>query len=65
MAKKQKILLQAGADRRYFDAEHAARVLSMKNNGGWHLPEDSTYKLQEDGTFARRNKGGLDKPAES
>lgn len=41
---------------REFDFEHANRLLAMKPNGGWHLPEDSEYQFSvENGLERRRN----------
>lgn len=38
-----------------FTADHAERILRMKNSG-WHLPEESDYELK-DGIITRRDKG--------
>ena len=41
---------------REFDIEHANRLLGMKPNGGWHLPEDSDFQFStENGIERRRN----------
>lgn len=40
-----------------FDIQHAEKLLSMRNNGGWILPEDSKYQFDiENGLTAKRNK---------
>lgn len=28
--------------------EHAEKLLAMENNGGWQLPENSTYEFDKD-----------------
>jgi hypothetical protein len=39
-----------------FDADHAERLLLMKNNGGWHLPSDSKFEFdKENGIRYRRD----------
>lgn len=41
---------------RDFDFEQANRLLGMKPNGGWHLPDDSEYQFSvENGLERRRN----------
>lgn len=35
--------------------EHAERLLSMENNGGWVLPENTQFNYV-DGSLVRRNK---------
>jgi hypothetical protein len=40
---------------RQFEVSHAERLLAMPNNGGWHLPEDSSYEYKN-GSISRRNK---------
>lgn len=41
--------------RQSFVADHAERLLRLKDNGGWQLPEDSEYDFN-DGTISRRCK---------
>lgn len=36
-----------------FSFEHAERLLSMKKNGGWTLPEDSKYQFTDHGLELR------------
>ena len=38
-----------------FAVDHAERILAMRDSG-WALPEDSEYKLGEDGTLNRGSK---------
>lgn len=38
------------------DKEHAQRLLTMSNNGGWKLPKDSLYKLGKDGIINKSSK---------
>ena len=41
---------------RDFDFEQANRLLAMKPNGGWHLPEDSDFRFSlENGLEHRGN----------
>lgn len=54
MAKAKTVVLRDTANgvNREFDQDHAVRILQMKNNGGWVLPENSPYKFnQKDGIF--------------
>lgn len=41
--------------KRDFAIEHAERLLSLANNGGWQLPENSPF-VYSNGTIERRNK---------
>lgn len=50
------ITLQVGDRLQDFEISHAERILRMPNNGGWRLPEDSNYQLDEHGINIRRNK---------
>ena len=41
---------------REFDYEQANRLLAMRPNGGWRLPDDSEYQFSvENGLERRRN----------
>lgn len=41
---------------RAFGIPHAERLLAMRNNGGWELPEDSPYVYSpENGLTARKD----------
>ena len=41
---------------REFDIEQANRLLAMRKNGGWRLPEDSKFEYKEGyGIDYRRN----------
>lgn len=39
---------------RDFDFEQASRLLAMKPNGGWHLPENSEYQFSVENGLERR-----------
>lgn len=40
-----------------FEASHAERILRMRNNGGWELPEDSRFEFdRENGITYKRHK---------
>lgn len=43
---------------RRFEPRHAERLLKMKDNGGWRLPDNSAYEITSDGTVRRRHKEG-------
>lgn len=47
MGKKRVNMVTLATDKgsREFEINHAERLLRMKNNGGWKLPEDSQYKF--------------------
>ena len=49
---------------RDFEFEHANRLLSMRDNGGWHLPKDSEFQLVEGNGLERRTNKRKDKRAE-
>ena len=57
MAKETKVglLCEATGTVTEFGVEHDERILQMRDSG-WVLPEDSEYKLGEDGTLNRRSK---------
>ena len=57
MAKETKVglLCEATGTVTEFGVEHAERILQMRDSG-WVLPENSEYKLDEDGTLSRRCK---------
>lgn len=56
MAKTTKVTLTCQSlGEREFEVSHAERLLAMPKNGGWHLPEDSQYVL-ENGSITRRHK---------
>lgn len=47
-----------------FEITHAERILRLRNNGGWELPESSNYIFDlQNGITKKRNKG-KDKGAE-
>lgn len=40
-----------------FEISHAERLLRMRNNGGWELPENSTFNFDlNNGFTSKRNK---------
>lgn len=49
---------------RDFEFGHADRLLSMKDNGGWHLPKDSEFQYVEGNGLERRPNKGKNKRAE-
>ena len=57
MAKETKIglLCEATGEITEFAADHAERILQMKDSG-WALPEDSAFMRNEDGTITRRSQ---------
>lgn len=47
-----------GDKRQEFEINHAERILRMPDNGGWRLPDDSNYQMDEvNGLTSKRNKG--------
>lgn len=59
MAKRTLVLLECTTlnTKREFEIAHAERLLRMKNNGGWKLPENSQFEFDNDyGIRYRRNK---------
>ena len=58
MERTNRVVLQVGDKRQEFEINHAERILRMPNNGGWHLPEDSNYQMDEvNGLTSKRHKG--------
>jgi hypothetical protein len=56
-AKTTMVQLECDAlGKREFNIEQANRLLAMKPNGGWHLPENSDFQFSiENGIEYRRN----------
>lgn len=49
---------------RGFAPDHAERLLSLRNNGGWELPKDSPYTYtKENGLAVKRYKADKQKGA--
>ena len=51
-----KVELQVGKIKESFEINHAERILSMANNGGWKLPTGSKYTFDKNGLTIKRNK---------
>lgn len=62
MDRKTKVILEANGQKESFDIAHAERLLKMPDNGGWHLPYNSPFKMTKDGITVRENSGGTKKP---
>lgn len=39
-----------------YEISHAERLLRMRNNGGWRLPEKSTFEFVDNGIRRKGNK---------
>ena len=52
-AKTTFVTLVVGEQKQDFEFSHAERLLRMRNNGGWHLPEGSKFVF-EDNALHRR-----------
>lgn len=61
-AKVTKVTLECGSGVQDFELSHAERLLNMRNNGGWKLPDNSEYEFK-DNVISRRGKKA-DKRAE-
>ena len=58
MERTNRVVLQVGDKRQEFEINHAERILRMPDNGGWRLPDDSNYQMDEvNGLTSKRNKG--------
>lgn len=55
-AKTTRVTLVAGELKQSFEFSHAERLLRMKRNGGWHLPEDSKFVFEDNALYRRRIK---------
>lgn len=65
MDRKTKVILEANGQKDSFDIAHAERLLKMPDNGGWHLPYNSPFKMTKDGITVRENSGGDKKPTKN
>lgn len=54
-AKVTRLTLVCGERVQNFELSHAERLLNMRNNGGWKLPDNSEYEFNN-GIISRRNK---------
>lgn len=56
MAKATKVTLVVPKHKmeQVFDADHAERLLAMRDNGGWELPKNSEFELDENGNIRRK-----------
>lgn len=52
-AKTTAVTLVVGGVTRMFEFSHAERLLRMRKNGGWHLPENSKFEFVD---YALRHK---------
>ena len=58
MERTNRVVLQVGDKRQEFEINHAERILRMPDNGGWRLPDDSNYQMDEvNGLTIKRDKG--------
>jgi hypothetical protein len=58
MERTNRVVLQVGDKTQEFEINHAERILRMPDNGGWRLPDDSNYQMDEvNGLTSKRNKG--------
>ena len=58
MERTNRVVLQVGDKKQEFEINHAERILRMPDNGGWRLPDDSNYQMDEvNGLTSKRNKG--------
>ncbi len=55
-AKTTRVTLVAGELTKDFEFSHAERILQMKRNGGWHLPEGSKFVFEDNALYRRRTK---------
>lgn len=55
-AKTTRVTLVAGEWTKDFEFSHAERILQMKRNGGWHLPEGSKFVFEDNALYRRRTK---------
>jgi hypothetical protein len=65
MERISKVILEANGVKESFEISHAERILRMPDNGGWQLPENSPFKLTEDGITVRANSRDSKKPKEN
>lgn len=61
-SKKTMVLLEVPEHslQRTFEFSHAERLLKMRNNGGWVLPQDSKFEMTENGLKYRTNTKGAE-----
>ena len=57
-AKTTTVTLIANGVTREFEFSHAERLLRMPRNGGWQLPENSTFEFVDYALRRRQDKKG-------
>lgn len=57
-AKRTSVTLVAGQMQQEFEFSHAERLLRMRMNGGWHLPEGSKFEFDGYALHRRTVKKG-------
>lgn len=51
------VLADGKGNKQEFEQGHAERILKLKNNGGWELPDNSNFIFdQKNGLRAKPNK---------
>ncbi len=65
-SKSTKVLLEceALATTREFEFSHAERLLKMRNNGGWKLPEKSKFQFDSENGLRYKQDKKADSGAE-
>lgn len=58
-AKTTLVSLRCGQVTRVFELTQAERLLGMRDNGGWHLPEDSIFEYTGYGIRFKQDKRGV------
>ena len=64
MERTNRVVLQVGDKRQEFEINHAERILRMPDNGGWRLPDDSNYQMDEVNGLTSKRYKGKDKKSE-
>lgn len=60
------VILQCGERREEFEVNHAERILRMPDNGGWQLPEDSNFIMDEqNGLTIKRDQKQTEKSGQN
>lgn len=53
-AKTTRVTLEVDGRKQDFEFSHAERILKMRKNGGWHLPEGSKFVFEDNALYHRR-----------
>lgn len=59
MTKVTKVILRVkgSTQTKEFDLDHAERILRLRNNGNWEIPENSQFEFKDNAINIKPDKG--------